>query len=133
MEVRKNIAVLLAPLWALTVAVLSLIPPSDIPSPGFLFPHIDKVVHFVFYYVFFILWYYAWNKGDISVVSKRSVLLSLLMALLFGTVVEVLQYVMNIGRSGDVRDALANTAGAICGFFTVILINAVYKGLKRKN
>ncbi|WP_461534264.1 VanZ family protein [Sinomicrobium sp.] len=108
-------------------------PPSDIPSSELFFPHIDKVVHFCFYYIFFILWYYILNKGGFSIIRKRPVIISLLISLLFGTVVEVLQYIMNVGRSGDALDALANAVGAVCGFCTVILINALNKGLKRKN
>lgn len=118
--------------WVLTVTTLSLMPSSGLP--GISFPHLDKIVHFVFYYVFFILWYGAFCKENpFYTISYKALALSFVLAAVYGIIVEVLQYTMNYGRAGDIEDALANTAGIICGIFTVILIKAINKTTKRAN
>ena len=35
--------------------------------------------------------------------------------LMFGIVVEIAQYYMNVGRNGDPRDVVANSVGALLG------------------
>ncbi|WP_240643069.1 VanZ family protein [Sinomicrobium pectinilyticum] len=116
----------------MTVTVLSLAPPSTLPSVSY--PHLDKIVHFIFYYIFLILWYYALRGEDtFGPVKKKPLLIAFFMAFVYGTIVEVLQYTMGKGRSGDILDALANTTGMICGIFTVILVNAINKTIKRVN
>lgn len=118
--------------WVLAITMLSLAPPSDLPSISY--PHLDKIVHFIFYYIFFILWYYVLcGPQPYKTVKKKALFIAFAMAFTYGTVVEVLQYSMGKGRSGDVFDALANTAGIICGIFTVILWNAINKTIKRAN
>ncbi|MBC9795035.1 VanZ family protein [Sinomicrobium weinanense] len=130
---RKIILLVLTVGWIITITVLSLMPPSGLPGIGF--PHLDKIVHFVFYYVFFILCYYALSKETppLSSLDNRAMVLSLTFAIVYGMIVEVLQYKMAYGRAGDVKDALANTTGVICGIFTVILIKAINKTTKRAN
>ncbi|MGS2737859.1 VanZ family protein [Sinomicrobium sp. M5D2P17] len=132
MEHRRKIFLILAVGWVVTVTILSLAPPSDLPSVTY--PHLDKIVHFIFYCIFLILWYYALRGGNtFGPVKKKPLMIAFLIAFVYGTVIEVLQYTMAKGRSGDILDALANTTGMICGIFTVILVNAINKTIKRVN
>ncbi|MGS2765077.1 VanZ family protein [Sinomicrobium sp. M5D2P9] len=132
MEHRRKVFLILAVGWVVAVTILSLVPPSDLPSVSY--PHLDKIVHFIFYYIFLILWYYALRgENTFGPVKKKAIIISFFIAFVYGTVVEVLQHTMGKGRSGDVLDALANTTGMICGIFTVIIVNAVNKTIKRTN
>lgn len=129
---RRKLFLLLVVGWVSTITALSLMPPSGLP--GVSFPHLDKIVHFVFYFVFFILCYYALSRENPrDSVDSKAIVLSFTLAVIYGMIVEVLQYKMAYGRAGDIKDALANTAGIICGVFMVILIKAINKTTKRTN
>lgn len=66
-------------------------------------PYKDKVVHFLFYFIFVLLWYYA---------TKNSVVKIFLIAVAYGILMEILQSFTKT-RSADYTDAIANTLGAL--------------------
>lgn len=67
-------------------------------------PYKDKVVHFLFYFIFVFLWYHA---------TKYSIIKIFLIAVTYGILMEILQSFTKT-RSCDYTDAIANTLGAIC-------------------
>lgn len=87
---------------------------------GFKLPHKDKYVHFIFYFVFSLLWFLCLDKG-----SRRGRLRLIIfsVAVVYGLVMEVLQGVIATGRSADLADAAVNTMGSA----TAILIVWLYK------
>lgn len=79
-------------------------------------PHLDKFVHFVFYFGFAVLAGLACREQRIMAVSRTNEYLKVfLAALLFGTFIEVLQLTLTTWRSGDILDVVANSAGALAG------------------
>lgn len=86
------------------------------------FPNQDKVVHFMFYFVFVFLWYrflFSIKKNSIGFV-----LFVCLFAFGLGLIVEYLQGVLTVDRSSDVYDVMANGLGVVVGgFFSYLFLN----------
>ncbi|MDO6766603.1 VanZ family protein [Cellulophaga sp. 1_MG-2023] len=80
-------------------------------------PHFDKLVHFTFYLVSTILGGFFLNelRREKTVLLKATFIM-MIVAVVYGMVVEVLQYNFTTDRHGDVLDFLANSIGAISGF-----------------
>lgn len=84
-------------------------------------PHLDKVVHFVIYcgFAFVVgfdtLRYRKWAHRALS----RKLFFAWLVALLMGSLMEVLQALFTTYRSGHWGDMIANTLGAIVGILLV--------------
>ena len=94
-------------LWLLVIFYLSLMPGEDIPRiPLFSFPHFDKVVHLVMYFVFALL-----LIKPFSTLSKRAYLYSFLLAMTISGCIEIMQATLTKLRHGDWFDFLANLTG----------------------
>lgn len=82
-------------------------------------PHIDKVVHFLMF--FGLSWAFSFDYTRIHIDRKhndyRMILISLLPAVLFGGITEIIQGVYIEGRSGDIFDFFADILGAVSGTF----------------
>lgn len=82
-------------------------------SSKYIFPHQDKVVHFMFYFVFVFLWYrFLFFKRIIGI---KVLLIVAIIAFLLGVSVEVLQGTLTLDRYADIYDVLANTTGILVG------------------
>jgi VanZ family protein len=106
-------------LWALFIMIICAIPGDKIPKLSFLeWLKPDKIVHILVFSVLSILLLRTfldaktlnWNEKSIAVFS-------IVLSSAYGILVEILQYFVFINRSGDVRDAIANTIGAIIGWW----------------
>ena len=101
--------------WVCIVIFLSLSSGDNLPHPSWMmFPHVDKVVHFFMYFVFALvlihdLQYY--NK--IRLKRRQIILISVLIVISWGGLLEILQGIPSIHRSCDFFDFLANTIGTV--------------------
>ena len=57
----------------------------------------------------------------------------LFFAILYGIIIEVLQYTLTVNRQGDILDALANTLGALLGMLVVRILFSKKWSLKWKH
>lgn len=106
-------------LWTLFIASSCLLPASAFKSFSFdSLIQVDKLVHLVLYITFVVLWYLAWPSWK----TNYSFIL-LIIGILYGVLIEILQSEMSLGRSYDVADILANTAGAILGVILIPFIS----------
>lgn len=113
--------------WTLLITLLSLAPPPDGPrveTPLFL----DKIVHFFFYIGFTLLWYVYFKKKNIV----RRYLKVFIFAGVYGTIIELIQSVMDVGREGDIRDVAANMAGALTAFLILEMCRRYRKKCETK-
>jgi len=103
------------------IALLSLLPAFDLPNIP-LFAGADKIIHFCMYsgLSFLIGW-----GANVPPKPLHPMLFILAGAFLWGALMEVLQKSMNLGRSFEYADMVANLAGVIAGLI-------VYKYFKRK-
>lgn len=104
---------------AAIIAYFSLMKPSSdvMHIKLFQIPYFDKIIHFCFYYVFSIVLLRSYFKARKFI--RRYYVFSILIAFLYGVLIELIQYFFIPYRSGEIADALVNLAGAFCGIFFV--------------
>ena len=79
-------------------------------TPLFHIPNFDKIVHFGMYFGLTFLLIPIQNGS-----KKRINISSVVIAVVFGLIMELTQYLMHTGRDASLYDALANTVGAMAG------------------
>ena len=108
--VLKNLIFFASILYTLALLTVCLISLKNLPDVGV--SHGDKIFHFLAYCVFTLLWVYTfilkfkWTK-------KKAILVAVIVAMLYGILIEVLQGTVTTVRSFDYYDALANSLGAL--------------------
>lgn len=112
---HKKAYLFLAITWTTFLTVLSLVNVGSLGNT-IKIPYKDKMVHFVFYFLFYVLWYSFLKLNSSSSKLKFKVLFA---AIGYGILIEVLQEVMANHRSSDSVDVLANSVGAFCGLIAV--------------
>ena len=113
---------ILAILWTIGVTIASLASLNNLPSVSI--TGNDKTAHFVFYFVFFVLWYFGLQH---YLKLKRVQLLLVFVTILYGICMEFLQAKLTANRQADSFDVLANTLGTLTGFFTIWLYRKIRK------
>ena len=105
----------LALIWTFVITVASLVSVnsfSKIKSVGN-----DKIVHFLFYLFFVILWGLVKRQNDSN---RKYYLFVFLVAMSYGLIIEVLQEILTNTRQADFYDFLANTMGAFVGLIVLL-------------
>jgi len=100
--------------WAFLIAVLSLLPESEVDKVWFdFFIPLDKMAHFVMYSVltFFALIYVK----TLNLPFKTWSLIIVCSVFIYGIVIEFLQELDFIGRNASFNDVLADLSGVIAG------------------
>ncbi|MEZ4968689.1 MAG: VanZ family protein [Flavobacteriaceae bacterium] len=106
--------------WAVFITTLSLFSFGEESVPSIDVPHLDKLVHFSFYYVFTALGCLSFREVDRRNTSLKNVMVKLiLLAVVYGIIIEILQGVATTDRHPDLLDVLANSLGALFGSYTV--------------
>ncbi|WP_298904467.1 VanZ family protein [uncultured Psychroserpens sp.] len=100
-------------LYALALTIGSLATIGDFPSLGSSFD--DKIYHFLAYFVFALLVFNYCNTKQM----RNAIVISAIVVILYGIIIEVLQNLITSYRTLDVYDALANSLGVL--FATVVL------------
>ena len=102
---------------------------SDVDTPSLGIPHLDKAVHFTFYFVASILGVlFLRERTDGEIPIKKALLLMLFFTIAFSILMEVLQYSFTLHRTGDILDGIANTIGSICG----VVISKIFFAKNRR-
>lgn len=100
-------SLLLVSVWALFIAILSLIPGQDLPEIAI--DHFDKIGHAVVYAILAIFIY----RASVDHKLQTPILLALFIPMIYGVGIEYLQDILSQDRHADVYDVLANAFGAI--------------------
>lgn len=97
-------------LWALILAVLSLVPSSRLPKINSWSDLIttDKFAHALVYAIFTVLLYQV-----LKTKGKKPKVLAVVIAALYGAFMEFLQHISASGRTYEFADIVANTIGAL--------------------
>lgn len=98
--------------WTIFVAFLCLVNNNDLPSIGMKISGIDKVIHFLFHFIFTLLWSIYYFSKDKMLTPKR-VIIIVIASLIFGVMIEWMQASFTLTRQADVLDVISNTGGAI--------------------
>jgi VanZ family protein len=103
---RQKLAWSLAIFWTIGIFIGCSRPGKDLPKLN-LFENFDKLVHFIFFFVFAYFWY------TICIVFKKSIWYIIGIAICYGFAIELYQKYCVLGRSFDVWDILADSIGAL--------------------
>ena len=103
----KKILLVIALLYTIALAVLSLLSSDDLPDVEV--EYVDKFVHTIAYALLCLLWYSVLKSFKFS----KALLVAAAIAIIYGIILEVLQGTLTIHRSLDVYDAIANSLGAL--------------------
>ena len=104
--------------WVVVITMLSLFsfPAMDFDPGSFNVPYADKITHFIFYLVFGFVGCMSVRErtmGNLGLVKTTSVVLVL--AIIYGILIEILQYTLTTDRMAELGDVFANTLGAFAG------------------
>ncbi len=125
---KSKLYLFLALIWMCEITFLSLFHLESTSESWLDFPHKDKIGHFGFYFGFVFLWHLFFKSIQVKALKKI-----VLGAIIYGVLMEILQYIMPYGRMFDLKDILANITGAILAYFFIKSILPLLVALKRKN
>jgi VanZ family protein len=120
--------------WILIITILSLSSFEDIDTEGINIPHLDKLIHFFFYFVAAILGILLIRertKGQFKL--SRAIIITALSVIIYGIIIEVIQDTFTENRSGELYDVLANSLGAFFGAGFIIILFSGKTQLKWKD
>lgn len=92
-----------------------------------LFEGADKVVHFMMFFAMAFAYHFDFRRGKKPVDEARLMGWIFVSFSAFGGLIELAQWKMRMGRSGDWYDLLADIAGAVYGIILAWLILAKNK------
>lgn len=105
---RSVLGFTLAAAWTLLIFVGCSLPGKEIPQVS-LFDHVDKVIHFTFFFIFTLSWYFYYRF------NLKIIFWIMVVGVLYGFALEYYQLYFVEGRSFDVWDGLADSLGSMCG------------------
>jgi VanZ family protein len=117
--VHKNYYLSAALIWTCSILLLCLEPARELPKIEI--NNVDKLAHFVFHFVFVILWYLYFNSNA-KIANYKAPVILFIVSVVFGIVIECSQQAFTTSRKGDVLDVISNISGA---FSALILIFSV--------
>ena len=92
----------------------SLIAASSLPSAGIRILHLDKIIHFVMYFGFVLLWCLATQN-----LTKKYLVTVCIIGCVLGGLIEVGQAVCGFGRSFEWADMVSNNLGVVIGYLVL--------------
>jgi Predicted integral membrane protein len=120
---KRTLFLILALFWTISITVACLVSMTEVPVVNV--DQADKIVHLCFYAVFSILWF-QYLKSRIQ--NTRTLFLSVFfLSVSFGILIEVCQSLFTENRQADLKDAIANTIGALLGLAIMALYNKRFK------
>ena len=96
-------------------------------------PYADKMTHFVFYTVFaFLGCFFVRERTRGNLKMGRTTIYVLLGAIIYGILIEVLQYTVTVDRMAELGDVFANILGAFVGIGLIRWLFSKERPLKWK-
>jgi VanZ family protein len=112
---KKHLKFLPALFFTAIVALLSLLPSKEMQTIAwFNIPNFDKMVHLGMYFILAMLFVYSLENSQHHI-DLRIAVIVFLMGILYGGLLEILQYLMHAGRSADWIDFSADCIGSLAG------------------
>ena len=110
--------------WTVFITVLCLVNSSSLKSMDVIeLSGKDKIAHASFYFVFSIAWILFFkNRYGNSTKIRLSVFF---LAVIYGGLIEIVQYLFTSERSAEMMDALANAAGSAFAIACIWLYNKI--------
>ncbi len=112
-------------IWVLVILFLTLAPGDAFPvTPKFLdLFQPDKIVHLIMFSTLVVLLINAFDKqSKYPSFKKHYILIALLISIFLGGITEVLQGIMDIGRTASIYDFIANAIGSFLGYYIYTIL-----------
>ena len=106
---RRKIALICAISWTLFIVIGLTVPGKTYPNSSLL--DFDKLIHAGLFFILSLLWLFALAHDRLT---RALTITAIVVVFSFGT--EWYQDLLPFGRTGDVLDAVADTAGTLAGF-----------------
>ena len=98
-------------IWGIIILILSGIPGSSAPKISFLnIPYSDKILHASFYFILAFL--ILTEKSTNEKLTLRRKIFVIIIATIYGILIEILQKYVFIQRTSETLDAICNMLGA---------------------
>jgi hypothetical protein len=108
-------------IWSILIVILSLLPKSSLDVNHVkLFKGADKIVHFILYAVLMFLWLRPRILVNESKNTNSLIVIGCIYSISLGIILEILQNYLEIGRSFDTFDIVANILGVV---FIIFILN----------
>ncbi len=115
------------------ITFLSLNSFSEFQDVGIEIPNLDKIVHFIFYFVAtFLGCLFVRERTRGSAQFLKTLVITGFVILLYGSLIEILQAFYTVDRSGEILDFMANFLGVLFALFTVNYLFSPKTGLNWK-
>lgn len=109
--------------WALFIFIMCVIKIDSVSHSPLFFPGFDKLVHCGFFFVQVVLVGYGLIRLLYDpVLTFSQVLLVTVIAIAYGSIIEILQHYLFTWRSGEWDDLFADAVGASMGAFSILVI-----------
>jgi VanZ family protein len=108
--VLKRFALIIAIVYSLALAIVSLVKLDNIPDVGVSYG--DKIFHFLAYCILTFLWFNVFFNA-FKLKKRRAIYFSIVLSIIFGIIIEILQETITVSRALDAYDVLANTIGVL--------------------
>lgn len=116
-------------LYSLAVLVTALIPGEDLPV--FIRDANDLVLHFLEFFLLFLLAQNAFPQSDRAFLVRRTSLWAVVWSLVLAVATEVGQLYVP-GRYGDILDFFSDLAGALTAFLCLAVLGRLNANLERQ-
>lgn len=115
----KQLALILAIGYTLSLTLLSLISLNEIPKLGSSFD--DKIYHLIAYMLLTILWYNVLRSAP----TKFKILFSAIICVCYGIIIEIFQALFTTNRKEDIEDVIANSLGVLIAAVIIIIFRKI--------
>jgi len=110
----------------LLILFASTLPASEVPDADWIsIPNFDKFVHFGMYFTFTAVLIYDVLKSKPEIALFKILSFSATLAMIYGGIIEIIQWSLTNSRSGDVFDFLSNSAGILVSVIIWVLIKGI--------
>lgn len=117
----------LALVYAIAIFALSSITGEQMAeAPPPLFPHADKVAHFLLYAGFGVVIYLAFSRAENERIRALAIPLTIIAGIVYGITDEAHQYFVP-GREMDVIDMIVDSLGVLAALGGIVLFNKMRK------
>jgi len=92
----------------------------------------DSAAHAFVFVIFTFLWGVAFSKQrDYRFLTRHSITIAAVVGVVYGILIEIMQYYIFIGRSAEFSDMLSDAIGCLIGYFVFKMVyGAVLKSVK---
>jgi len=99
--------------------VLTGLPGNTFPDMSFWkLLQFDSAAHAFVFVIFAFLWGVAFSKQrDFSFLARHSITIAAIVGIVYGILIEIMQYYIFIGRSAEFSDMLSDAIGCLIGYF----------------